>query len=132
MRPNPSPYTYPAQVVRVVDGDTAICRIDLGFHISAEHSIRLADINAPELFSGTSFERGQGLASKVALTNLVDFAVARIRREWPFILVTDKNKQTFGRYIGTLWEVDKLEVIETPASINDQMVTGGHAAYQSY
>lgn len=42
-------YRYQATVVRVKDGDTAQLLLDLGFHISVEHSVRFYNYNAPEL-----------------------------------------------------------------------------------
>lgn len=42
-------YKYDATVVRVVDGDTLALRVDLGFHVTTEISVRVLGINAPEL-----------------------------------------------------------------------------------
>lgn len=39
---------YQAELVRVIDGDTVVMRVDLGFSIYSEHAIRLAGINCPE------------------------------------------------------------------------------------
>ena len=130
MIPDFTPYQYRARVDRVVDGDTVVCEIDLGFHITAKHSIRLADIDAPELFSGPPEERQAGLSSKVALQGIIDLSVMRQQREWPFVLVTQKDRQSFGRFVGTLWEADKLEVHESTESIGAQMVEGGHATWR--
>jgi micrococcal nuclease len=45
----PAPwYRYRAKVLRVIDGDTIRVRIDLGFYVSHELTIRLARIDAPE------------------------------------------------------------------------------------
>lgn len=42
-------YTYHATLVRVLDGDTLECVLDLGLHLSYKAKIRLAEVNAPEL-----------------------------------------------------------------------------------
>ena len=42
-------WTVPATVIRVVDGDTLVLRLDLGWHITLESRCRLIGINAPEL-----------------------------------------------------------------------------------
>jgi endonuclease YncB( thermonuclease family) len=42
-------WTVPATVVRVVDADTFLMALDLGWHISLEARCRIAGINAPEL-----------------------------------------------------------------------------------
>lgn len=41
-------YQYKAIINRVVDGDTAICSVDLGFNIFVKEKFRFAKINAPE------------------------------------------------------------------------------------
>lgn len=41
-------YQYKATVVRIVDGDTVVLSVDLGFSVSAQEKFRLAHINAPE------------------------------------------------------------------------------------
>jgi endonuclease YncB( thermonuclease family) len=46
----PTPYgPYPATVVRIHDGDTALVTLDLGFGINYTISCRFYGINAPEL-----------------------------------------------------------------------------------
>ena len=42
-------YTYKAKVGRVIDGDTVVLEIDLGFKIFHVMSCRLLGVNAPEL-----------------------------------------------------------------------------------
>ena len=42
-------YTYKAKVGRVIDGDTVVLEIDLGFNIFHLMSCRLLGVNAPEL-----------------------------------------------------------------------------------
>jgi endonuclease YncB( thermonuclease family) len=39
---------YPAEIVRVIDGDTVILRVDVGFRSRYEDSFRLMGCNAPE------------------------------------------------------------------------------------
>lgn len=41
-------YTRAATVVRVIDGDTFLADVDLGFYVTVRMSCRLAGINAPE------------------------------------------------------------------------------------
>jgi len=91
-------WTYRARLNRVVDGDTYIMLIDLGFRTYGFHAIRLAGVNAPEL------RTEEGDLAKVWATewfwehsHLVD-----AEEGWPFILLTEKLKTTFNRYIGTI------------------------------
>ena len=41
-------YNYPCKVVRVIDGDTAVLEVNLGFNIRFTETFRLLGINAPE------------------------------------------------------------------------------------
>ena len=41
-------YVRAVTVVRVIDGDTFICDVSLGFYVTVRMSCRLAGINAPE------------------------------------------------------------------------------------
>lgn len=42
-------WTVPATVVRVVDGDTVVLDLDLGWHVTYRARCRLAAVNAPEM-----------------------------------------------------------------------------------
>ena len=48
-RPTEPTYVYRADVERVIDGDTVILRVDLGFAVWKEQRIRLAEIDTPTL-----------------------------------------------------------------------------------
>lgn len=67
---NHSPYTYKAIVKRVVDGDTLVVDIDLGFHMNLMgQSLRMARVNAPETKGVTA---SAGLHSKDELTKKLE------------------------------------------------------------
>lgn len=57
-------YEYNAEVVRVIDGDTIVLNIDLGFKVFWKVSCRLHGINCPELHSSNSEVRLMANASK--------------------------------------------------------------------
>ncbi len=52
---------YPVTILDVVDGDTLHVEIDLGFRVSVKETIRMDDIDAPEL------NTPEGIASKAFL-----------------------------------------------------------------
>lgn len=113
------PFIYKAQVMRTVDGDTVWCRIDLGFRSYAEHSIRLADIDAPELFSGD--DRAAGALSKQMTEEWVAAGVDLAEGDkWPFLLHSEKGGG-FGRWAGTIWRRGDER------SLNDWLVDNGYA-----
>lgn len=59
-------YTYKPFVKRVIDGDTFVCDIDLGFGIWLNNkSVRVAHVNCPER------ETPEGAAAKVYTTNML-------------------------------------------------------------
>lgn len=54
------PYEYRVkEIIRVVDGDTIDCVIDLGFGLSAAFRFRLAGIDTPEIYGKEASARGQ-------------------------------------------------------------------------
>lgn len=52
-------WTYNAEIVRVVDGDTYDAFIDLGFYIYHKVRIRLHLIDTPEIFGKNASEEGK-------------------------------------------------------------------------
>lgn len=99
----PDLWTYRASLVRVVDGDTVVMRLDLGFRTSCEQSLRLVGVNAPELFSGTNREVGA-----TAKADCERWLWEHQHQDivWPYVVQTVKDRQTFGRYLGTVYDLD--------------------------
>jgi micrococcal nuclease len=117
-----SVYTYNATVNRVVDGDTVVLTVDLGFRISTTITFRLLGIDTPELVGS---ERADGLSAKTALEQILATAasgIVLIRSELP--LKTDK----YGRWLATIWldPGDGLLV-----NVNEEMVNLGLATAAS-
>lgn len=111
-------YEYKAKVIKVYDGDTITCEIDLGFEISFTKSIRLARINTPEIRGD---EREQGLISKERVVELI--------LDKDVIIKTDKDSQgKYGRYIGDIYINDDLGAI----CLNDLLVLENLAVYHDY
>lgn len=48
-RPSGEPFVYRAEILRVIDGDTILVRLDLGFDVWIGQRIRLAEIDAPSI-----------------------------------------------------------------------------------
>lgn len=55
--------TVPATIVRIIDGDTLVAAADLGWHLTLELTVRLADVNAIELARPGGREAAQHLAA---------------------------------------------------------------------
>ena len=90
-------YTYPAELVRVIDGDTAVLRIDLGFNTSTTQHVRFIGYNAPELH-GRNASKAQ--AAKAELESLLAGRKLIVKTSKDFL-------QTFARYLADVWVADQ-------------------------
>lgn len=104
-------YTYEAEVVRIIDGDTIEVIIDLGFKVFWKTKIRLAGIDAPE----------KGTAAGAVAVDALRFMIASSKVK----IVTEKDKQEkFGRYLATVYPfAGKGDGI----SVNELMIKGDYA-----
>lgn len=92
--PQPS-YVYRAELVRVIDGDTVVMNIDLGFGVWMHNqSLRLLDVEAPEVRGA---EKAEGLKWSAKLRDLL-----KDRSEIVVQTVKDK-KEKYGRYLVVIW-----------------------------
>jgi len=85
-------YTYGLKNVRVVDGDTLECDIDLGFGVAlTKCKVRVAHVNAPEK------DTPEGIAAKEYTAKIVATSKS--------IVVTVKNhaKDKYGRILGDIF-----------------------------
>lgn len=98
---------YSAEVVRVLDGDTVECRIELGFHLTLTESVRLVGIDAPEL------PTIPGLASQAALQDLLKPGTVVLLR------TGKRERDKYGRVLG--------EVLKDGSSINQHLLKRGLA-----
>lgn len=63
---NPEPaFVYLADLLRIIDGDTLRCRIDLGFGISNILDVRLSGVDTPEV-RGVEAPAGKWVTKQVA------------------------------------------------------------------
>ena len=92
----------PAELIRVIDGDTVLVRLTPWFGQSIEVSVRLYGIDAPEMKSRCQPERQKAHAAKRALEALVAGKDLHLR---------DIHKgKYFGRVIARLEREDGLDV----------------------
>jgi len=106
-------YLYYAQMVKVIDGDTIVATIDVGFDLYVKKYIRLAEINAPELNSTDPVEREKAQASKVYLESILPIGSK--------FIVNSKKLDPYRRPIVEIF------LTSNPISINQQMIDGGYA-----
>lgn len=112
------PYEYHAKVTNVVDGDTIVVDIDLGFSVVlSNQSVRLLGVDTPESRTSDKIEKVFGLASK-------DYTKAFIENcKKDVIIRTYKSddSEKFGRLLGEIVNPDSKEVL------NVSLVSDGYA-----
>lgn len=112
------PYEYHAKVTNVVDGDTVVVDIDLGFNVVlSNQSVRLLGVDTPESRTSDKTEKVFGLASK-------DYTKAFIENcKKDVIIRTYKSddSEKFGRLLGEIVNPDSKEVL------NVSLVSDGYA-----
>lgn len=110
-------YTYKADVLSVVDGDTLKCNIDVGFNIRLRCKVRLRGIDAPEL-SGV-----RGEASRKYVQEQIKGS--------KFIIVKSYGMDMYGRYlVDVFYKSNCIDVFEMAGSglyLNQELVDNGMA-----
>lgn len=103
-------YTYAAKLVRVIDADTVVLDVDLGFKLwRTTDSYRLSRIDAPEINTEA------GLAAKRALS---DYLIGK------GLMVTTAKADNFGRWL--------IELYAQTVNVNDWLVSNSYAVYRTY
>ena len=111
-------YTYAATLVRVIDGDTIIARVDLGFRTHKTETFRLRGIDAPEITCAL----GQKAKAEVE---------ARLKPCACLAIKTYKQEK-FGRFLADVFykkEVgeDRERVLNEGAFLNQELLDEGLA-----
>lgn len=108
-------YTYKAFIERVVDGDTLIVKIDLGFGIRIRQRLRLRGINTPELRT-VNGDRAQAFVQDQV-------------KSLPFVVVKTYGSDKYDRYLADVFvlpaAIDPLEVAAKGALLNQQILDEG-------
>lgn len=114
-RPEDPTYIYKAYVKRVIDGDTLLLMVDLGFTVFKEQRVRLNFIDAPDL------ETPEGAK-----------AYEFVRRELSkveFVMVKTNKIDIYGRYLGDVFysvrETDKAKIFKSGSYLNQVLVNQG-------
>ena len=108
-------YEYSAEVLRVIDGDTLDCRIDLGFDVWVKKRIRFYGINTPESRTRDLEEKKRGLAAKARVVDLLRGDEGR------FILISH-GVGKYGRVLGEIL----IDVEDEVLNVKDVLIAEGH------
>ena len=82
-------YTYKASVERVVDGDTIIAKIDLGFGNQCREYLRFRGIDAPEM------ETAEGKKAR-------EYVVKELAKV-DHVILTSTKADKYGRYLADIF-----------------------------
>ena len=109
---------YKAEVIRWVDGDTVVLRVDLGQKTSVEGSYRLNRLNTAETHNqpGTTDQTAQGLSVQAQ----VEAACPAGSSVW----VQTSKADRYGRYLAELFIPDGVKGWK---NLNDWMLATGLA-----
>lgn len=116
-------YQYRVEkIIDIIDGDTLKVELDLGFNIFHRVTLRLVDINAPEVRTLNEELKKYGLRAKQKLKEYLDFgAVGDV------IVSTLKpnSEDKYGRVLGTLYKEGQ------PLTASEFMLANSYAWYYS-
>jgi len=114
-------FTYPAEVVRVVDGDTIDVIIDIGFNTFTKKRLRFSRIDAYESRTRDLEEKKLGLAAKA-------FVKAEIKAANNKVTIQTVKKGKYGRWIAEIW----VDGTILNLNLNDALVSAELAVYRKY
>jgi len=111
-------YTYRAEALRIVDGDTVDLEIQLGFEVAIQIRARLYGVNTPEIhgIAKDSEEYKKGIEAQQFLARLI------MNRELIVKTIKDK-KGKYGRYLAEIWV---REDFPDKPSVNQRLLDGGY------
>lgn len=112
-------WLWPANVTRVIDGDTIDVEIDTGFRTVRYERLRLFGVNCPEIH-GVSHDAG--LAAKKFTTDWCSVVPAGM---WPFTIETFKT-DVFGRWLARVWHGDRTATDDS-VELTQALLQAGHA-----
>lgn len=98
LHPKKNLYNYKCKLLRVIDGDTIEVDIDLGFYTWRKVTLRLADIDAPEVRTKDLEEKVKGFESTEVLKE-------QLTKDNPegILYIVSEGVDVFGRSIATIY-----------------------------
>ena len=117
MAKKPASFEYNATLIKVLDGDTIDCWIDLGFDLKIKKRVRYMGIDTWESRTRDLEEKKKGLAAKARNKELLESGTFKL-----FSHGTGK----FCRVLGEVF-IELLEPARRLESVNQILIDEGHA-----
>ena len=110
-------YTVKALPERVIDGDTLLVRLDLGFTRWRVERLRFRGIDTPPLYSAVGRQASDFVSEKLATV--------------PFVIITSSGLDPYGRYLADIFYLpgsdDPADVLAEGRFLNRQLLDEGLA-----
>lgn len=118
-------YEYKCDVVRVIDGDTVVVNIDLGFDTWLfDQHIRIQRIDTPEVRTRNLEEKEKGLAAKARAEELLPAGSTQYLVSRAY----DSNTGKYGRIVGDFLLIYYVEGdVKYKKYYSEIMLLEGHA-----
>lgn len=95
-------FIFQARLRRVIDGDTMVFLVDLGFRTRKEIQVRVKGIDTAEIYGSPKgsdeYQRGQEHSAFARAW----FDENAGEEQWPFLVSTDKDHGKYGRWPGRI------------------------------
>lgn len=101
-------YRYRAVLDHIIDGDTYVLTVDVGFRVYVSVMVRLRGVNCPE----------PGKPSGDSATEFARFLL----EGQPLLIESYKHHRSFARWVCDFWVVGDGE----PVSVADALIEAGH------
>ena len=108
---------YEAELIKVLDGDTIDCWIDLGFDLKIKKRVRYMGIDTWESRTRDLEEKKKGLAAKARNKELLESGTFKL---------VSYGTGKFGRVLGEVF-IELLEPARRLESVNQILIDEGHA-----
>ena len=120
-RPSEPTFLYYAKVLEVIDGDTIIVDLDLGFQVKKEQRMRLANINSKESYTEEGQKAYHFLRDKLATTDQ--------------LLIKSQKIDIYGRYLAHIFydpnptqnKLSSEEIFKKGNYLNQEIIDKGLA-----
>jgi len=107
-----TPFTFMAKLISVIDGDTIVVEVDLGFYMKVDIKMRLLGLNTPP-----PIDKPGGVLAK----EFVEKELTNCQ-----LVVETKKKGKYGRYLGYIYYHPKhsefLEIVRRGKIINEELL----------
>jgi micrococcal nuclease len=111
---------YEAELIKVLDGDTIDCYIDLGFNLKVKKRIRYMGIDTWESRTRDLDEKKKGMAAKERNRQLLE----EVSNKSGYFRLKSHGLGKYGRVLGEIFIQDEEG---TQYNINQTLIKEGHA-----